>query len=179
MSEDKHTYTTGEIVGKTNLTAQMAQGFVKSFPFAFGEAARKNQRGRRWTGQDVKNLLLIRYLKSKRESRERIAQALRGEWTPEALPWIEIEEALQIANSVTSLAAQAQKAAKDARASFQYWNTRLVNDEKRMDELESELKILRQWHRHMLELDPDFNPRLNRAPVTAAAGEAPKKKGWF
>ncbi len=136
MSDQKYFFTTGEVLGKINFQEQTIQSFVKSFPFAFGEDARKPNRGRRWTGQDIKNLLLIRYLKSKRESKERIEQALRGEWTPESLPWIEIEEALHIATSVTALAAQAQKDAKKMTTANVYYNARLTKQEQQTNELE-------------------------------------------
>lgn len=142
MTAQKYTYTTGEVLGKINLQEQTIQSFVKSFPFAFGEDARKPSRGRRWTGQDIKNLLLIRYLKSKRESKERISQALRGEWTPESLPWIEIEEALEIASNVTSLADEAQKHAKKMSTANIYYNARLGKQEQKTNELEQRITNL-------------------------------------
>ncbi len=90
-------YTTGQAAGFTRITVKTIQRYIREHPGFFSEKARQPKKGRRYTAQDIKNLLIIRQLSQARESQARIDDALAGRWTPESIPTMEIENVLQIA----------------------------------------------------------------------------------
>lgn len=95
-------YTTGEAVGMTRVPLKSIQRYIKLFPDGFSEAARITSRGRRYTGGDLKAVLLIRHLNGRNATREKISAALAGEWTPDSLPWHDIDSMMQVTQEARS-----------------------------------------------------------------------------
>jgi len=79
--------TTGNTSGMTGLSAQAIQRYIRRYPMGFSDLARKPNKGRRYTGNDVKNLLLINYLLNTKQ-KSHIEKALAGE---EEYPLFEIQ----------------------------------------------------------------------------------------
>jgi DNA-binding transcriptional MerR regulator len=79
--QENHTLSTGQTAGLTGLSMQTIQRYVKRYPVGFSETARKPTKGRRFTGADVRALLLINRLLNTRR-KPMIEKALRGEWSP-------------------------------------------------------------------------------------------------
>lgn len=98
MTEEQF-FTTGEIIKLTTLKLSSVQRYIKTFHEFFSPGAGLPDRRRRLTSQDVKTLLLIKYLYSIRESKSEIIKSLRGEKIVPAVSWIEISHALDIASS--------------------------------------------------------------------------------
>ena len=92
-------FTTGEVVGITQIPLKTIQRYIKQFPEGFSGLARQQKKGRRYQGQDLKNLLLIRHLFRSHKKSIMIHAALLGEWTPDSLPWLEIENVMEVAQS--------------------------------------------------------------------------------
>ena len=124
MTEEQF-FTTGEIIKLTTLKLSSVQRYIRSFQDFFSPGARLTDRRRRLTSQDVKTLLLIKYLYSIRESKSEIIKSLRGEKIVPAVSWIEISHALDIASS-------AEKARKECEDIYK--------------------KMQVDWHRHKLSL---------------------------
>lgn len=105
MTEEQY-FTTSEIIKITSLKLSTVQRYIRTFMDFFSSGARLPDRRRRFTSQDIKTLLLIKYLYSIRESKSEITKSLRGEKVVPSVSWIEITHALEIAMT-------AEKAKKD------------------------------------------------------------------
>ena len=105
MTEEQY-FTTSEIIKITSLKLSTVQRYIRAFKDFFSPGARLPDRRRRFTSQDIKTLLLIKYLYSIRESKSEITKSLRGEKVVPSVSWIEITHALEIAMT-------AEKAKKD------------------------------------------------------------------
>lgn len=108
-------YTTGEVVGMTRIPLKTIQRYIKLFPDGFSKTACQSSRGRRYTAQDVRTLLLIRHLFGQKHRSEKIRQAITGEWTPEDVPWFDIENMMTIAQYARREFAEAGKSAHRAK----------------------------------------------------------------
>lgn len=161
--------TTGQAAGYTKLPVKTIQRYIRDHPEAFSERAKQPQKGRRYTAQDVKNLLVIRHLSQARESREKIRDALAGKWTPESMPMIEIENIFQIAQ----IAEQATAESKGHAARAQ--NERLI--------LEGNLNWVKKTIRQMKETIEEHEKELYRlrqlvSVMAKDKHQAEAKTGW-
>lgn len=75
-------FTAGQTSGITQLPAQTIRRYVSDFSEYFSEGAKIPTKGRRYTKQDIKNLLLIRNLKSSHTKNEKIKAALQSNSQP-------------------------------------------------------------------------------------------------
>ena len=99
-------WTTGQTSGITHIPPQTLRRYVKDFQSYFSETARQPNKGRRFTRQDIDNLLLIRHLYNDNCSSEKITAALAGEWTPEAKPQYDNQDALTLFANVQEHASE-------------------------------------------------------------------------
>ena len=74
--------STGELSGATWLHSSTIYRYVDEFPQFFSPGARKHGRGRRWTKDDLDNILAIRTLHHSHVGHEAIADALESNWRP-------------------------------------------------------------------------------------------------
>ncbi len=70
-------FTAGEIRGITRLPAQTIRRYVNDFSEFFSEPARIPTKGRRFNGQDIKTLLIIRNMKSTHAGNDKILATLQ------------------------------------------------------------------------------------------------------
>lgn len=73
------TLTTGQTSGLTGLDKQTIQRYVRRYPVGFSDQARQPVKGRRFNGQDIKNLLLINHMLNTKQ-KANIEKALSGEY---------------------------------------------------------------------------------------------------
>jgi DNA-binding transcriptional MerR regulator len=107
-------YTTSQVSGLTHLTLKTIQRYINNFPDYFGEAARKPRKGRRYRTQDVDNLLTIRRMSQHHAKKFEIEIALRGVVESPALPMVETENILHIAEGARQAMIEAEKSAQRA-----------------------------------------------------------------
>lgn len=146
-------YTSGEVLGITGLKRCTMQRYIRTWRDFFSPSARKPGRSRRYTGQDIKQLFLIRYLHSQRESGDRITQALRGEWVPEVLPWIELTDAIEIAQAAMRLTSRAERAANEIKRQAEI--IRDSNNE-RIKLPRQEIKVINDLNARFIKLEREF-----------------------
>lgn len=101
--QENITLTTGQTCGLTGLSLQTVQRYVRAYPMGFSAEARKPVKGRRFNGDDVKNLLLINHLLHSKQ-KSKIAKVLRGELESPDLALFEIANCMQMFNTITTLA---------------------------------------------------------------------------
>ena len=130
MSNDQ-LFTTGLVLGLTRLKLSTVQRYVKNFNEFFSDKARIPTRGRRFTGEDVKILLLIKHLYSLRESKAEIMKALNGEKELPAVAWFEFEDMFEIATRATKAASRAEEILAEMKIhskAMKFTNNRLLRD---------------------------------------------------
>jgi DNA-binding transcriptional MerR regulator len=162
-------YTTGQAAGFTRLNVKTIQRYIRNHADYFSPKAKQPQKGRRYTAQDIKNLLLINQLSKLRTPKERINEALAGRWIPESMPMIEIENALQIAQVTQTAMAQSKGHADKAQ------NERLI--------LEGNLTWIKKTLREMRETIEAHESELYRlrqliGVMTGAGKPQEKKHTW-
>lgn len=162
-------YTTGQAAGFTRLPVKTIQRYIREHADAFSPKAKQPQKGRRYTAQDIKNLLMIRQLSQAREPHDRISAALAGTWIPESMPMIEIENALQIAQVTQNAMTQSKGHADKAQ------NERLI--------LEGNLNWIKKTLREMRETIEAHENELYRLRqligVMTASKPEEVKKSWL
>lgn len=124
-------FTTGKVLGLARLKLSTVQRYVKTFNEFFSEAARIPTRGRRFTGEDVKKLLLIKHLYSLRETKANIAKALSGEKELPAVAWFEFEDMFEIATRATQAADRAEEILAEMKKhsrEMKFTNNRILRD---------------------------------------------------
>lgn len=110
-------YTTSQISGLTRLPIKTIQRYIKNFPDAFSEMARKPRKGRRYTTQDADNLLTIRRMSQNHAKEYQIDLALKGALESPALPMVETENLLHIAEGARQAMIEAENSARRANES--------------------------------------------------------------
>ena len=88
------TLSTGFVSGLTGLKVQTIQRYVRKYPEGFSDAARQQKQGRRFSGQDIKALLLIHHMLRNRQ-KKMLPAALRGEWSPPDSPLFDVQDFMQ------------------------------------------------------------------------------------
>jgi DNA-binding transcriptional MerR regulator len=124
-------FTTGKVLGLTRLKIATVQRYIKTFPEFFSDTARIPTRGRRFTGEDVKILLLIKHLYSSGENKSEITKALNGEKELPAVAWFEFEDMFEIATRATHAAARAEEILADMKEHsrmMKFTNNRVLRD---------------------------------------------------
>jgi DNA-binding transcriptional MerR regulator len=109
-------YTSGMVVGMTHIPAATIRRYVRDFKPYLSEEATKPHRGRRYTPQDIQTLLTIRHLYQERKSKAEIESALKGEWTPPALPRYDIEDATAIVAEARQYFLEARQNSRNAQS---------------------------------------------------------------
>lgn len=172
---DNPLFTTGQTEGLTGLSLQQIQRYVRTYPQGFTQEARKPKKGRRFTGADIKSLLLIRHLLHTRR-KQFIPQALSGEWTPpdsmvfEVVDFMTMYQAMRAINLDTIKLLQKVEAEK---RSFERHTAYLIRN----------LRELRgkEWDRNRRVRDVEdrmkaIEKRLPKQQYTPGQPEAIKKK---
>ena len=144
------TYTSGIVVGMTNIPACTIQRYIRDFGSYFSDTARQKHRGRRYLPSDVRTLLMIRHLYNERTPKKEIVAALSGKWTPPALPRYDIDDATKIIAGAKEILWETRKYAQRAdaqvsRATYatSYLYTVLERFEKRITKLEDDIKHMK------------------------------------
>lgn len=97
------TLTTGQTCGLTGLSLQTIQRYVRAYSMGFSPEARKPVKGRRFNGDDIKNLLVINHLLHSKQ-KSKISKVLRGELDSPDLALFEVNDFLMMFNTITALA---------------------------------------------------------------------------
>src|SRR6185369_8176082 len=74
----------------------------------FTESARQSKQGRRFTGPDIKTLMLIHHLMTSKRA-NMVEKALSGEWIPPDLPAFEIADLMTMYQSLQTMNAKAEQ----------------------------------------------------------------------
>jgi len=106
-------YTTGQAAGMTGIPVKTMQRYIRLYPEGFSTSARQPDRGRRYTADDIKTLLLIRHLYSQREKPDQIRQAITADGTPEM--------DLQNLSDMMSIASAARQDLKEISGKLAEW----------------------------------------------------------
>jgi DNA-binding transcriptional MerR regulator len=112
-------WTTGQTSGLTQIPPQTMRRYVQDYREFFSESAQRPTKGRRFTQQDINNLLMIRHLYNSNYSPERIKAALKGEWVPPAKPQYDSMDALTLVETARQQMESAADYAQQARYSAQ------------------------------------------------------------
>lgn len=99
---DHITLTTGQACGLTGLSLQTVQRYIRRYPMGFSEQACKPKKGRRFNGDDVKNLLLINQMLHAKQ-KAHIEAALMGEYESPDLSLFDVTNLLRMFNTITAL----------------------------------------------------------------------------
>jgi len=143
-------YTSGIVVGMTNIPACTIQRYIRDFGSFFSETARQQHRGRRYLSSDVRTLLMIRHLYNERTPKQKIIAALSGEWSPPAMPRYDIDDATKIIAGAKEILRETKKYSQRAdvqvsRATIatSHLYTVLERFEKRIAKLEDDIKHIK------------------------------------
>lgn len=143
-------YTSGIVVGMTNIPACTIQRYVRDFGSFFSETAQQKHRGRRYLPDDVRTILMIRHLYNERTPKQKIIAALSGEWSPPAMPRYDIDDASKIIAGARDILLETKKYSKraDAQVSRATYATSYLYEihkrlEKRISKIEDDIKHLK------------------------------------
>lgn len=112
-------WTTGQTSGLTHIPPQTLRRYVHLYREFFSETAQRPSKGRRFTQQDINNLLMIRHLYNANHGLEKIQAALKGEWVPPAKPQYDNLDALTLVENARQQMTNAGDYARQARANAQ------------------------------------------------------------
>lgn len=144
-------FSTGRTSGITAIPPQTLRRYVQDFKEFFSESAQKPTKGRRFTSQDINNLLLIRHLYFERTSPDRIRAALRGEWAPAAAPQYNNQDALLIVEAAQKRMEATKGYVKEAKqAAYQANNV-----------VDAARHILERFREVIEGGSPDYQARIN------------------
>ena len=163
-------YTTGQAVGMTSIPVKTIQRYIRLFPEGFSTSARQPDRGRRYTADDIKTLLLIRHLYSQRESPDRIHQAIAGEWEPEQTALHDLSDMMTIASAVRKDMTEIKGKIDEWRKYWPYRDAGIEAGRKRVQELTD---IITDFERRLRFVE--INMGLRKPPKESPAPAAPRK----
>jgi DNA-binding transcriptional MerR regulator len=160
------TLTTGQAVGLTGLSMQTIQRYVRAYPMGFSEQARKPEKGRRFNGDDIKNLLLINQMLNAKQ-KANIEKALSGELESPDLALFEIVNFLQMARNLSAIQKRnAELLAMIERESMsqEYWAEKIrkaVNSQaEEIGQIKRDVKMLQATRK--MKNEPEYIPEIEQ-----------------
>lgn len=112
-------YTAGQVSGITGIHPASIRRYVQDYREFFTEGAQRPSKGRRYSQEDVKRLLLIRHLNQEHRPKETIQAALKGVWAPAAQRTYDTFDALALVDTAKGQMTSAANYAREARQAAQ------------------------------------------------------------
>lgn len=140
---DKKEYSTGFVSGLTGIPITTMQRYVRDYRPHFSDHARKPNRGRRFTSQDIHTLTTIRHLYQDKCKKDYIESVLSGEQSPPAVPRYDLDNVIECVAIVEQSVKQALATAQRIR--FADNDRHLIYQLRReINELKGEVRYIRK-----------------------------------
>lgn len=176
---DNKTYNTSQVSGMTGIPIRTIQAYVKDFREYFSELARQRAKGRRFTDQDIQNLLTIKRARNQRMADEEIKDILSGKKSMPLASKYNDQDIKDMAVNAAESLDRSLAIQKRLIESIEPLKISNGNAWRKINQLESTVNKIHEWQTFMMKKYPAFNPWLEEqrnAMEKLAAEEAREKK---